>query len=75
MYRRPRGQEAKRPRGQETKRPKGQEAKRPRGQEAKNHKLVFPRKYDIYKFLLKILAMIEHDQEKIGNAVSGQSKT
>ena len=34
----------------------------------------FLRKYDIYKCLLKILAMIEHDQEKTGCAVSGQSK-
>ena len=39
------------------------------------HKIAhFLRKYDIYKYLLKILAMIEHDQEKIGSAVSGQSE-
>ena len=34
----------------------------------------FLRKYDICKCLLKNLAMIEHDQEKTGCAVSGQSK-
>ena len=39
------------------------------------HKIAhFLRKYDIYKYLLKILAVIEHDQEKIGSAVSGQSE-
>ena len=34
----------------------------------------FLRKYDIWKCLLKILAMIENDQEKFGIAVSGQSE-
>ena len=39
------------------------------------HKIAhFLRKYDIYRCLLKILAIIEHDQEKFGIAASGQSK-